>query len=384
MRRISNKVLVYIDAINIGSTGGINHLINIIDGAPRKINNKKIIYKVWLKPSLLQKLPIKKNIDYKFNIAGNLPSPFNLLWNLIVFRIICYLNKPDYIFCPGGLLFFSHSRSVGVFQNIHPFLPKQIRRSPLAQKIRLYLLLKTLVYSSKRFNKHIFHTKNSYKIMSDYFGRNKLYKIVPHGVDNAFRVSKNTIMKRVKNLKEKINQNKKITYTYVSSAEAYKNHIKLIDSFNILHENNENFELNFVLSDGPALPSILKKINQCNFKNNINLYSNSNQEEVVDVLHNKTDIGLFVSSCETFGLILVESMASGLPIFSIRESCIPEILGNNPFYFNIENPNSLYNELIYNFENFENFKKYSLLTWRKSHDYYWDRAVNDTWDFIFS
>tara|TARA_B100001173_G_scaffold294822_1_gene289055 strand:- start:6896 stop:8050 length:1155 start_codon:yes stop_codon:yes gene_type:complete len=384
MSQISNKVLVYVDAINIGSTGGINHLVNMLSGAPDKVSSSEIIYKVWAKPALLKKLPVKKNINYYSNIIGNMPSPFNLLWNLIVFRVICYFNKPDYLFCPGGNLFFSHPRSIGVFQNIHPFLPKQIKRSPLVQKIRLHLLLQTLIYSSKRFNKHIFHTKNSHKIMSDFFERNKHYKVIPHGVDNIFRVSKNTVIKRMQSLKEKINQNKKITYTYVSSAEAYKNHIKLIDSFNTLHDNNKNFELNLILSDGPSLPSILKKIDQCNFTNNINLYSNSNQEEVVDILHNKTDIGLFVSSCETFGLILVENMASGLPIFAIRESCIPEILGDNPFYFDIENPKSLYNELQYNFENFENFEKYSLLAWKKSNDYYWQRAVNDTWDFIFS
>ena len=102
------------------------------------------------------------------------------------------------------------------------------------------------------------------------------------------------------------------------------------------------------------------------------------------MLHYKTDIALFVSSCETFGFILVEKMASGLPIFSINQSCIPEILGNNPFYFDINNPQSLHDKLLYNFENFDNFKKYSLLAWEKSYDYYWEKAVNDTWDFIFN
>ena len=54
---MSKKILVYIDAINIGSTGGLNHLVNILNGAPDIFNNKKIIYKEWGKPNFLKKLP---------------------------------------------------------------------------------------------------------------------------------------------------------------------------------------------------------------------------------------------------------------------------------------------------------------------------------------
>lgn len=384
MRKTSNRIIVYIDAINIGSTGGINHLINILNGAPKNLKNKKVDYKVWVKKNLLNKLPNKKNIDYKTNFVANLISPLNLLWNFIVFRWICYFSKPDYIFCPGGLLFFPHPQSIGVFQNVHPFLPNEVSRSQLKEKIRLHFLLKTLVYSSKKFNKYIFHTENSYETMSVYLDKGKNHKIIPHGINDDFRISQASVINKIENLEKKIKQNKKITYTYVSSAHPYKNHIQLINSFNVLYDKNHNFELNLILSDGPIMSQILKKVNSCNFKNNINLHFNSNHKEIIELLHNQTDIALFVSSCETFGLILVEKMASGLPIFSIKESCIPDILGNNPFYFDIEDSESLNNRILYNFENCENFKKYSLLTLERSHNYQWKYAVNDTWDFIFS
>ena len=67
MSQLSNKVLVYIDAINISSTGGVNHLVNILNGAPEKLHNKEISYKVWGRPRLLEKLPSRKNIYYKSN-----------------------------------------------------------------------------------------------------------------------------------------------------------------------------------------------------------------------------------------------------------------------------------------------------------------------------
>ena len=68
---MSKKILVYIDAINIGSTGGLNHLVNILNGAPDNFNNKKIIYEVWGKPNLLKKLPFKNNIYYGYSQDKN-------------------------------------------------------------------------------------------------------------------------------------------------------------------------------------------------------------------------------------------------------------------------------------------------------------------------
>ena len=47
-------------------------------------------------------------------------------------------------------------------------------------------------------------------------------------------------------------------------------------------------------------------------------------------------IYLFVSSLETFEMILAEGMASGLPIFATKTTCIPEIIGDHDLYLDIQ------------------------------------------------
>ena len=57
--------------------------------------------------------------------------------------------------------------------------------------------------------------------------------------------------------------------------------------------------------------------------------------------YNEADIFIFASSCETFGMILLEAMASGLPIACSKISSMPEILKQNGEYFNPKDPESI-------------------------------------------
>jgi len=381
---MSKKYLVYIDASNIGSGGGIGHLINVLKGAPSEIKGKEIIYKVWCNNKLLSILPNKHNIEYKHGFLLSLPSPLNLFWNIIVFRIICFFKKPNYIFCPGGYLLFSYPNSTIVFQNILPFLKDEIKRVSLFQKLRNNIRYIVLKRSSKNASKYIFHTNNSYSIISQDFSSDKNYSIIPHGINDSFRVSEQTMKDNLNNLENKITQNKTICYTYIASGDAYKNNHELLESFNFMNKKNSEFILNLVLSNGPILSLILKEIEQSKIKHKINLYLNYSTNEIIKILHHKTDIFLFSSSCETFGLTLVEGMASGLPIFAIKKSCIPEVLGGNACYFDVFDKQSLYSETLNYFHKIDDLKKITFLTWKHSKNYQWDRTVNDTWNFIFS
>ena len=60
------------------------------------------------------------------------------------------------------------------------------------------------------------------------------------------------------------------------------------------------------------------------------------QADVIKTLIN-SDIFVFASSSEAFGISLLEAMAVGLPIVCSNKSCLPEILQNGGLYFNPEN-----------------------------------------------
>ena len=58
-----------------------------------------------------------------------------------------------------------------------------------------------------------------------------------------------------------------------------------------------------------------------------------------------SDIFIFASSSETFGISLVEAMALGMPIVCSNKSSLPEILRDGGLYFDPSNDFELSNQI---------------------------------------
>ena len=59
----------------------------------------------------------------------------------------------------------------------------------------------------------------------------------------------------------------------------------------------------------------------------------------------ESDIFVFASSTETFGISLLEAMAIGMPIICSNKSSLPEILHDGGLYFNPKNDLELSNQI---------------------------------------
>ena len=107
----------------------------------------------------------------------------------------------------------------------------------------------------------------------------------------------------------------------------------------ILINNKQNVILDLI---GPAYPPALKELksfikNNSRIKNRVN-YIGQMEKSLLLEYYKKSDIFVFASSSETFGMILLEAMASGLPIACSNKTAMPEILGDCGEYFNPDNP----------------------------------------------
>ena len=92
---------------------------------------------------------------------------------------------------------------------------------------------------------------------------------------------------------------------------------------------------------------------------------------------------MFVSSQETFGLILAEGMASGLPIFATKFSCIPEVLGDSDFYLNIFNTEEASIKIINGLRNIQKIKESAKNSRNRAEKFTWEKAAELSWNFIF-
>ena len=380
LEKKNNKTIsVFIDASNIGSGGGIAHIKNLLHRAP----SKNITYTIWIDKKHLKDLPQKDNFQYKSSFMFILPFPMKFIWKLVFFRLICKKNKPDILFCPGGLLFFKHPNSTICFQNILPFADSSLLGSSFFEKLKNIILRECLKISSANSSKHIFHSINSKEIIYSQKTAKKDFSIINHGTDKDFYIDQLKLEEKIEKLQKKIKQKKLLTFTYVASAFKYKNHIPLLKIFSSLRNKGLNFKLNLVISKGPFKNRIFNCIKNLSLSDQIMIYEDAEKNKLISILHDQTDLYLFVSSLETFGMILAEGMASGLPIFATKTSCIPEIIGEHDLYVDIEESEASADKILRELGNLNKLIKHGNSGYLRAQNFSWDNSAKMSWNFIF-
>lgn len=90
-----------------------------------------------------------------------------------------------------------------------------------------------------------------------------------------------------------------------------KNHTFIIDIFNELHKENDNYKL-MLIGKGPLEEEIKQKVNDLNLKNSVMFLG---QKIDVNKYYQAMDIFLFPSLYEGLGIVGIEAQCSGLPCF---------------------------------------------------------------------
>lgn len=103
--------------------------------------------------------------------------------------------------------------------------------------------------------------------------------------------------------------------------------------------------------------------------------------QLVDYYH-QSDAFVFASSCETFGQILLEAMASGLPIACAERSAMPELLGDAGLYFDPENPNDIAAALERLLGRPALREQLACCAYERAHAYSWQRCARETCEFL--
>jgi len=127
---------------------------------------------------------------------------------------------------------------------------------------------------------------------------------------------------------------------YVGTAFPHKNLFKLVEGFNILHEKHP--ELKLVLAGKrekhyEELEAWAK--NQPSYKNIV--FTGFVSDAELKWLYEHTQLYVFASLSEGFGLPPLEAMAHGVPVVCSDASCMPEVNGNAAHYFNARKPQDI-------------------------------------------
>jgi glycosyltransferase involved in cell wall biosynthesis len=110
-------------------------------------------------------------------------------------------------------------------------------------------------------------------------------------------------------------------------------------------------------------------------------HGKKSQEELLKYYHS-TNGFIFASSCETFGQILLESMASGLPIACSDRSALPEVLGKTGHYFDPEDSLSIFEALKELLDSARLREELAANAFERAQTFSWEKCADETFGFI--
>ena len=368
---ITKKYTLVIDASRNRSGGSIVYLINFIKNLNLDSTKiKKVI--LFSHKSLLKQIPNRPFLSKYSHPFIEKNILFQLVWQMIYLPNFLKKKDNNILFTTDSTSFCNYKPSIVFNQDILAFDNEVLKQIPFGLfKIRIYLIKLVQIFAMNNACKVIFLSKFSKKVISSYLKKNVDYEIIYHGInEKLLKLGQKKIDKAPWDYKKK----NKIQLIYVSPLNPYKNHLTVAKAYFRLKKKYKNLEIKFVGSYKHNLKLYNNIINSDSLVTKKNFVGEVSHKKVLSHVYN-SDIYIFASSSETFGISLAEGMALGLPIVCSNKSSLPEILKDGGIYFN---PNNDY-ELAYQIEKFiknKNFRKIkSKRALNLSSQYRWDYNV---------
>jgi glycosyltransferase involved in cell wall biosynthesis len=371
-----SPIVVGIDACRIRSGGGVAHLVGILKNSnPNQYGINRI--HIWSYKKLLDELP-----DTPWLIKHNPPQlerslVYQLWWQF--FRLPKELkeNNCDILFAADASSICRFRPSVVLSQDMLSYEPGQMRHFGLSLKrLRLEVIRIVQNRAMRRANGVIFLTNYAARVLQHATGKLRRVAVIPHGIGEIFR-------QNALNVNWPIDNRKEIRCIYVSNAAMYKHQWVVVRAIGELHEHGHNVNLLLVGGGtGRAKKLMDKAIAETDPKGAfIETREFVRNEEIPELLAS-ADIFVFASSCEAFGITLVEAMACGLPIACSNRSCIPELIKDGGVFFNPESSVSISSAIERIIKEKELRIKIAKRAKELSKQYSWSRCANETWTFI--
>ncbi len=362
-----------IDASNITLGGGLVHLSELLENAdPIKFGITEV--HVFSSKKTLICLP---------NRAWLVCHPENFCERGLILRSIWQFHllprklkllKLDMLLCPGGICLRHVTPTVAIIQNMQVFEVSERRREfPFAPwwRLRLLALLqsktmqkcKGIIFLSNFSRNYI---ENNVKSVSDA----QMSTVIYHGINQQrFFSALNWDVKEP------------IRILYVSTVKMYKHQWRLVNVVERLAKSGFEVELHLVGSgDRRAKQKMYKAI--ANTQLSTVIYHSHLKKDAVSNLYSGSHIFAFPSSCETFGISLLEAMSHGLPVACSNRGPMSEVLGPNGLYFDPEDEQQMYDSLLLLIREQGMRLNLSRMAVAEAQKFSWKKCSDQTFEFL--
>jgi glycosyltransferase involved in cell wall biosynthesis len=205
----------------------------------------------------------------------------------------------------------------------------------------------------------------------------KKVKVIYHGLDREFHTDVSA--EKEEEVRKKFSLPPSFIF-FVGAIEPRKNLLKLIEALMIVHKKHQKIPLVIVGREGLDYKNLEKKIDQLELQDWVRMIDYLPDAEV-RIFYRLASVFAFPSLCEGFGLPLIESMASGLPVATSKTSALPEIAQDAALYFQPEDPGDIADKLILVLQDEELQKKLREKGKKRALDFDWYRTAAETLSF---
>ncbi|OHB99003.1 MAG: hypothetical protein A2Z58_06490 [Planctomycetes bacterium RIFCSPHIGHO2_12_42_15] len=323
-------------AINTTSAvagGGVTYLKNLLTYLSKINTNHQYLILTTLKG---KEVFYFQHPNFKF-LSFRTPSKNSLLrilWEQLNLPFILKKEGVNVLFSPGNVCpLFTQIPNVIMIQNIEPFSNHLSKKRGL--RLRLLKLLTML--SIKKAQRVIFPSMRARNLIETSGTFVKHAEVIYHGINKEI-FHPHTEEDMSYQCKKKYNLDKFILY--VSHIQRYKNFLELIKAFVLLKDKIGN-DIQLVFAGGCFDEEYYRKmqdfIREHRYEDRIIFLGNVPYEEL-PFLYSACMIFVYPSTCESFGMTLVEAMACGAPILTSNIEPMTEICANAAIYFDPTNP----------------------------------------------
>jgi glycosyltransferase involved in cell wall biosynthesis len=372
-------VILGIDATSIRTGGVITHLVQLLrvaDLVPQGFSRAI----VWGGRSTLDRIEDRPWLLKCHEPMLDRRLPFRVFWQRFRLSKLARAADCDVLFVPNGSYVGNFQPMVTMSRNMLPFEWRELRRFGWSwMALKCVLQRWTLSHTFDRATGLIFLTQYAQGKVSGAVKMNtKKLAIIPHGVEERFVTSP----RKQRPIGEySVTQPYRILY--VSMVDVYKHQWQAAEAVAQLREYGFPLVLDLV---GPAYPPALRRLLRTLARldpaNTYLRYLGAVRQHELPAYCAQADLYLFASSCENMPNILLEGMASGLPIACSKHGPMPEVLGDGGVYFDPEKSQDIARALRELIESTELRERKAAISFSRAQAYSWQRCASETLGFL--
>lgn len=372
---------IAINALSAKSGGGVTYLNELFKHLSEIDKKNEYTIVTTNKGEKMLQTDFKNFQVLSFKLPSFSPI-LRLLWEQICLWYILKKHKIDIIYSPAniGLILFPFP-TVLMIQTVAPFSPEMIKKQNLFYKMKFKILRVLTVLSIQKAKKVIFITEKAKKELYMNFhlkeeDTNRIY----HGKSNLFKPHLDRNLLR--HIKHKYNLSEFILY--VSDIYKYKNLFELVQAFSLIKDKiNPHLKLVLIGKSFDVKYSKLVKefILKMGIQEKVNFLGHVPHKEL-PFLYGLCKVFIYPSTCESFGLPLVEAMACGAPILSSCVEPMPEICQNAAFYFDPFDPKDIAEKLLTVLKDEDILRRLKQLSIKRANYFSWEKTAKETLNVI--